>query len=1051
MANNAVVGILRAMLTADTAQYDTKMRGAAKTAQDVDRQFKIVGKSVVGVGQQFERMVKSFEGGKVIHTATNMAAAIKKLGGEGGVAAGLLKLTAAEQARVNRVIGEGVEKARLLGRTVPAEFDAILSGTKKASAGVSFFQGRMIALGAAVGTFAAQIGIQAVRSMSTFVTGAFAAGSAIDDLAKKSGETVAAVQRMQYAARITGVGFEAFTDTAFRLRSRLATGSTSVRAAMEELAAASGRTGLSMQSSAEDIFRALSLVQDAQTRTRLGVELMGRSYGTVASAINQNYDAMAQRAKIATDEEIARLDRIDVEWNTLTFNMETRAKKFAILVADALASARLLFQGGGALQDFMMRRQQLDVPVTAKPEWFMDIPNSTIESVRDYAAELRAAQAIVDGLSGSARQQIASAQQLGASQDELTDLLGRFGVKAKDADNVLKVFTATMTAAKKEASELTQWIANNALEMKRLDGVFREAASAGLPMNKVLEEFGKQLDETVTKAQIFGQKVPQAVMAAAAAFSRMEAAKLEVVKPFDMGDIRGISGISPPDNLHEWDAHFDALDARQQQSVERRREGSISAAQFEIELAERRGASEKTLYRLIESLEQKKLDAALGAEQVRYETSIRGVDRTSLAFQQMERAHQETVAHLNEQWREGVERRALLFETATARMFKNVAGNFQQAFTSGFGTLLFGRNQDPFGRDEAEKARKEYERLKASGVASAEALTRAFRDWRDAEETHNETFADRWRTWWGGLKTSAIDALNDILGHFVRNFIGGMVKGLASSQLGQRVAGLFGMGGPGGGGAGNQLMNVAGMAPGVAGMFGGGGAGIAGMAGMNGGLSAAQLYGASAPGAAAPGATPFLTNPAFWTNPYTIAGIGAIIAGTYAWKKGVFRGGEEALKVNPRRDKFQLQFGGSSVAEAGGRLAALLTKLTGQDGGGPLFAAMQRADSVKEFESAQAAIVATLAQFGKRVKSFQFGGFVPPGAVVPAILHGGTHGETITPGGPGRSVNFTANIYAWDGADVDKKIRTDVIPRLKRALTLNTDDYLGHTKRTIQP
>ena len=47
---------------------------------------------------------------------------------------------------------------------------------------------------------------------------------------------------------------------------------------------------------------------------------------------------------------------------------------------------------------------------------------------------------------------------------------------------------------------------------------------------------------------------------------------------------------------------------------------------------------------------------------------------------------------------------------------------------------------------------------------------------------------------------------------------------------------------------------------------------------------------------------------------------------------------------------------------------------------------------------------------------FQHGGFVPPGATVPAILHGGTQGEYVVPaaqmtGGGSISINFHAPVY----------------------------------------
>jgi len=111
---------------------------------------------------------------------------------------------------------------------------------------------------------------------------------------------------------------------------------------------------------------------------------------------------------------------------------------------------------------------------------------------------------------------------------------------------------------------------------------------------------------------------------------------------------------------------------------------------------------------------------------------------------------------------------------------------------------------------------------------------------------------------------------------------------------------------------------------------------------------------------------------------------------------------------------------------------------------------------VQEWEAAQAAIVAALTGAGQRgVKSFAVGGFVPPGIVQPAVLHGGAFGEDIVPrtsatsGASPRIVNLNVTVQAWDGDDVTQVFRAEIIPRLKRALELNTDDFRSTTIKAL--
>jgi len=114
----------------------------------------------------------------------------------------------------------------------------------------------------------------------------------------------------------------------------------------------------------------------------------------------------------------------------------------------------------------------------------------------------------------------------------------------------------------------------------------------------------------------------------------------------------------------------------------------------------------------------------------------------------------------------------------------------------------------------------------------------------------------------------------------------------------------------------------------------------------------------------------------------TIAITGGIAGGvllTWAvWKKGLFRGGEEALLVNPDRDQFLSQFGprwqgegkGGPTWEASGngRLAALLFEID-HDSTQLLWKSLAAADHIDEFEAATRDIQRLLAANGINVQA----------------------------------------------------------------------------------
>lgn len=215
-------------------------------------------------------------------------------------------------------------------------------------------------------------------------------------------------------------------------------------------------------------------------------------------------------------------------------------------------------------------------------------------------------------------------------------------------------------------------------------------------------------------------------------------------------------------------------------------------------------------------------------------------------------------------------------------------------------------------------------------------------------------FKDGFIGMWRDIRMSVAN----ILSQMVADFIGGYVRRLVTAFAGSSLAGI-GTGAAGAGGA-------------AAAAAGAGGAGTA----------AATAGGAGGGGAIAG----LLSNPATWA-------IGAgVLLGWGIGKKGLFRGGEEALKVNPRRDKFVGQFGPSGTGPGSG-LATMASVVRHE----AMVRALLRADTENDYNAAQAAIVGRLSGMGKRVKSFAMGGFIPPGVVQPAVLHGGRFGEDIVP------------------------------------------------------
>lgn len=934
MASSAInVGTLRAILTADTAQWTAGFRTASAEHQKFGSKFKSSNDSIIA------GMSAS---GKAASASGQLIAGMSKAGREAA---------AAQAAAAAASVGWG-GKLRALGGDALATVKS--TGLLNGSVGqlVLGFGGLAV-----IGTI--------THLLTGFASRALDTAGKLTDLSAKTGLSIDTLQEMDHAASQTGTTLEAFSKSAFMLGVRVQEGSKPVQKAVEALGLSFSQIkALKPDEQFKVIADALGRIEDPAQRNELAVRLFGKSAQEILPAIAEGYNKLAEEATKSGDAQIRALDAAGDAWTQFKKDTDAAVTGFLgsmILVAKGIKDAgwfeslKSLLQGQGVFFAQMGGRAiALQEAAKATKEAAAATATAT-KAEESYSSQLAKVRAELAALTPEQRKEIAAAQQLGVSQE---DLENKYGL----TEGALRVLnsqtTASVRATKDAAKSAKEAAAEYEAWQKAVADVLRD-------MHKLAVANAAEINEKAAK--------------------------------------------TATQTADAWLGSFNRRTEAERDTAETSKDIEEQRAEFEIEQAKRAGANWQEIAAMEKALDDARLQRSIDQAEKEFEERTRWIDRTTsfgqAEYEALKKEHDATV-------------QAMVEKHAQAETLK---------------------------RDELQKThsvwRQTFEQMKRIGDDLVNSISQNFSEMLLGAKSFKDGFVGIWQS----IKRSVIDILSDILNQFIGSFLKGML-GAITGQRGaftSAIGGLFGGGGGVGGVVGGASNGVLG------GVLGGGGA----VGGASGGAGGAATAGGGA-GLDSLGA--------FFTNPFTIGAAAAIALGLGIFKGGLFRGGEEALKVSPRRDKFFAQFGDVQNRGVGGaahNLAAFMTSKGAGDGGGPLFAALQRADTVKEWESAQSAVVSFLAQNGKKVQSFIDGGLVRGIGAMPALLHGGEGVLTrsglqniggvdalnaLNKGGRMPSptiVNVNMHVQAWDSIDAARWLRTQGIPELKQAIRFNTGGF----------
>jgi hypothetical protein len=300
MASDSVIGLLRVVLSAQTAEFDQAMKSSTDKVET------------------FSRTANKFSGTALFKQADQYAASVKKLGG-------ISALTAGEQATLNRTLGDAVAKYTALGKEVPPHIAALHLQTKLAAGGTQQMATATKGLGGALGGMLPLLGVGALVG---FAKGAIDSAGAVADMSAKLGVSTTTVQRWKFATEQTGASIDD-VSTAINKMSKLA--SEGGPAAAEAFGKVGLRLadvkGLNPQQLFETTAAAIGKVKDPTDRTAAALELMGRSGTALLPAIAEGFDVLGDKAEatgqVMSEDVVKASDALGDSWSSLLGSGQT--------------------------------------------------------------------------------------------------------------------------------------------------------------------------------------------------------------------------------------------------------------------------------------------------------------------------------------------------------------------------------------------------------------------------------------------------------------------------------------------------------------------------------------------------------------------------------------------------------------------------------------------------------------------------------------------------------------------------------------------------------
>lgn len=264
------------------------------------------------VSKSLNRVNESLSGKQIMQEAAEITRVLDNMQGIAG-------LTAREMSAIGPKLSEAVEKARLMGETLPANTAKYADEMKNATGTMDQMRSMATSLAGALGvTFS-------IGTIVNFGKSLFDAADQMEKLATQTGMTVGEIAKLQEVSRVSSVDLETMSRASQNLQDSL--GDTKGIEAINKL----GLSFVAVRNASpydalKMVTEALGGVTDESQKTQLAHDLLKGASKEMAAAMKTDWDSVTANVNTNVDAQIAAVNRL----KTATVGIWTNFKNEAI-------------------------------------------------------------------------------------------------------------------------------------------------------------------------------------------------------------------------------------------------------------------------------------------------------------------------------------------------------------------------------------------------------------------------------------------------------------------------------------------------------------------------------------------------------------------------------------------------------------------------------------------------------------------------------------------------------------------------------------------------